>query len=107
MSDAEKEINRKTKLFLGSFGLATAGSFIYAPLSVLCLPAALYILKDVYKGSLTSLFKNKELTIDTLVALLITLFIAKGFYLLCNLYLMLFLLNRKLLFKLKDNLIDN
>lgn len=101
ISDAEKEINRKTKLFLSSFGLATAGSFIYAPLSVLSLPAALYILKDVYKGSFTSLFKNKELTIDTLVSLLMTLFIAKGFYLLCNLYLMLFLLNRKLLFKLK------
>ena len=107
ISDAEKEINRKTKLFLGSFGLATAASFIYSPLSVLSLPAALYILKDVYKGSFTSLFKKKELNIDTLVALLVTLFIAKGYYLLCNLYLVLFLLNRKLLFKLKHHSSNN
>ena len=107
ISAAEKEINQKAKLFFGSFGLAAVGSLIYAPLSILSLPVALYILKDVYKGSINSLFNKRELTVDTLVSVLMTLLIAQGYFLSCNLYLALYLLNRKLMLKLKHHSSNN
>ncbi|MGB1249006.1 MAG: heavy metal translocating P-type ATPase [Candidatus Promineifilaceae bacterium] len=107
ISAAEAELNRKSRLFLTSFGTASVATLISPQLAILGLPACLYILKDVYKGSYEALFKQNELTIDTLVALLVTLFIASGSYLLCNLYLVLFLSNRKLLFKLKNQSSNN
>jgi Cu2+-exporting ATPase len=102
ISEAEREINRKSQLFLVSFGASAVAALIYPPLSVLSLPVALYILKDVYRASYDAVVKRRELTVDTLVSVLMTLFISQGYYLACNLYLVLYLLNRKLMLKLKQ-----
>lgn len=101
MSPEERDLNKKSMLFLTSFGVVATATLMNPVLAILNLPIALYILKDVYIGSYCALAK-KKLNVDTLVAVLNTLLLVKGMYFMCNLYLMLYLLNRKLMLKLKD-----
>ncbi len=102
ISPEEREVNRKGLIFLGTFGTITASAVFMPALAILNLPVALYILKDVYRGSYQSL-KKKQLNVDTLVVVLNTLLLMGGQYFMCNLYLMLYLLNRKLMLKLKHH----
>jgi len=103
ISPEEQEVNRKGLIFLSSFSVVTLLSTSVSPaFLVLNLPVALYILKDVYRDSYQSL-KKRKLNVDTLVALLNTLLLLMGKYLMCNIYLILYLLNRKLMLKLKNN----
>ncbi len=100
ISSEEQAINRKSKLFISSFCMTGIATLINPSLAILNLPMALYILRDVYRGSYKSLIK-KKLNVDTLVATINTILLLKGMYLMNNIYLMLYLLNRKLMLKLK------
>ena len=103
ISPEEREINKKSLIFLSSFAAVTTLSVTVSPaLAILNLPIAVYILKDVYRDSYYSL-KERKLNVDTLVALLNTLLLVMGKYLMCNIYLVLYLLNRKLMLKLKHH----
>ncbi|MGB1012173.1 MAG: HAD-IC family P-type ATPase, partial [Thiolinea sp.] len=102
ISDDEKDLNRKIKIFAVSFSIASAAALVNPMLGLIGMPVTFYIVKDVFAGSYRSL-KKKKLNVDTLVALLMSLMLARGHFLLCNYYLVLYLVNRKLNFKLKHN----
>ncbi len=98
---AERALNRRLPVLGASLGLAMAGGIIYAPLSFLTVPLLLYVLKDVYIGSFDSLFKDSKINVDTLAAILVTAYILKGYILVCHVHASLYMLNRKLLNKVK------
>lgn len=98
---AERALNRRLPILGGSFVLALVGGMIHAPLSFLMLPSLLYVLKDVYVGSFQAVFKDSKINVDTLSAVLITAYILKGYILVCHIHAALYMLNRKLLNKVK------
>ncbi|MEM7537195.1 MAG: heavy metal translocating P-type ATPase, partial [Chloroflexota bacterium] len=108
ISDEERDINQKSKFFLASAGVSALASFaMSASMGFLSLPAILYILQNVYKESYKSLVYEKKLSVHVLVAILISLLVVKGLFLASNFYLALYLLNRKLMLKLKHNSSNN
>ena len=98
---AERSLNRRLPVLGGSFGLAMMGGIIHTSLTVVSLPSLLYVPKDVYVGSFQAIFKDSKINVDTLSAVLITAYLLKGYILVCHVHAFLYLLNRKLLNKVK------
>lgn len=98
---AERALNRRLPILGVSFGLAIVGGMIHTSLSLFTLPLLFYVLKDVYVGSFQAAFKDSKINVDTLSAVLITAYILKGYILVCHIHAFLYMLNRKLLNKVK------
>ncbi len=98
---AERSLNRRLPVLGTSFALALVGGMIHTSLSFLMLPSLLYVLKDVYVGSFQAAFKDSKINVDTLSAVLITAYILKGYIVVCHVHACLYMLNRKLLNKVK------
>jgi Cu2+-exporting ATPase len=103
ISLAEKELNQKAVLFAGSLGTASLAYTLSPPLGLIGLPVTFYILKDVFVGSYQSLTQKKAMNVDTMVAFLSSTLIISGHFMMCNYYLILYLVNRKLMLKLKNS----
>ena len=102
IQEAEQALNRRLAVFGVSFGLASAGALAPMPLlSFLSVPTVLYVLKGVYTDSFQAMVKENKINVDTLSALLVTAYIIKGYFIFCHLHAFLYILNRKLLTKVK------
>lgn len=106
----KKQESRKTlAIFSGSTALSIAG--VYAPtLALLSLPGALYLLRNVYTNTAKNIFKGKFTGVDSFVAFFSTSIILLGHFFILHFYISLYLLNRFLVGKVKNesqkNIID-
>jgi Cu2+-exporting ATPase len=103
-SEEEKEANRDLAISTTSLGLAIAGALFYPPLSLLSVPGWIYISVPVFQDSYQSLLeKGKKVDVHTLVALTVfTCFIGQ-YYVVGNMGIWFYAINKKLLLKVKNH----
>jgi len=108
ISPAEKIVDKKIKIFTGSFIATSFLTFFVNPqLSIVGLPVIFYVLKDAFQDSYKNLVHKRRFSVDIMASLLSSLLIMKGLFWLCYMYLALYLMNRKLMAKLKRNSTNN
>jgi Cu2+-exporting ATPase len=101
MSAAERQYNRDLAIALSALGFSIGGALLTPLLGVLSLPGILYGSRLAFRNSYTALVKERRVTVDLLNAVIITLLLGGGHYLLCNLPIVLTALRRKLVNKIK------
>ena len=103
MSDAERKANQDLIISSVSLSLATLGSLVYRPLSLLSVPGtiwvSLFIFQDLYKYS----FKQRRLHITLIDTIFVIGNIAMGYYFAACLGNWFYSLSRKLLSKTEDH----
>ncbi len=88
LSADERQINRGLYLTASSLGVAVVGSLVFPPLQLLSLPGLLYGSWHVYKAAYASLIEKRTIDNDVLMALVNTVYIGGGFWVLGNLTVM-------------------
>lgn len=105
-----KELKNTLTIFTGSTAIAVTGSLLYPPLAILSIPGALYLLRDVYKNTAKTFFKGKRPGVDFLVGIFTTCMFWQGLYVVGHFYISLYLLNRYLVKRAKQeskkNIVD-
>jgi len=103
-SEEEKEANRDLAISTTSLGLAIAGALFYPPLSLLSVPGWIYVSVPVFQKSYQSLLeKGKKVDVHTLVAITVfTCFIGQ-YYVVGNMGILFYAINKKLLLKVKNH----
>ena len=103
----EKEANRDLAISTASFGIATAGALFYPPLSLLSVPGLIYVSVPIFNKSYQSLRKNKKVDVHTLSAITAIVCLLSGYYAIGNMAAFFYVLNKKLLLKVKRNSQEN
>jgi Cu2+-exporting ATPase len=103
VSQTEKELNRHLAVAVASLGLAAGGALIYPPLSLFSVPGVIYSSHPIFKNGYKSLIEEREVNIDVLNAIIVTMLIGTGHYVLLNFPIVLSALRRKLVAKVKDD----
>jgi Cu2+-exporting ATPase len=106
-NEEEKEANRDLAISTASFGIATAGALLYPPLSLLSVPGLIYVSVPIFKKSYQSLRKDKKVDVHTLSAITAIVCLLSGYYAIGNMAAFFYVLNKKLLLKVKRNSQDN
>ena len=102
ISGAEKKINRHLAISLASLGLATTGSLLYPPLSLLSVPGAVYICIPFFQKAYQSLFKEGRAGVALVDSIAAGGLLAMGYYFAASLAISCVCLSRKLLIKTED-----
>lgn len=102
-SQVEKELNRNLAMALSSMGFAVSGALLYPPLALLSLPGVIVNSRYILSSSYDHLVKQHKVNIDVLNAVIITMFIGTGHYVLANIPFVLTALRRTLVDKVKDD----
>ncbi len=99
---ADKEATQAVTISSISLAFAAAGRWFYSPLNVFSLPGVIYTSRYIFIGSYNSLAKNKEVNIDVLYAILQSLLLLCGYYLIASVTICIYCLNRKMIARIKD-----
>ena len=106
----KRELNKNLTIFAGSSTLAIAGSLFFPPLALLCIPSALYLVKDVYINTARAVVGGGKLNVHHLVAVFMTCMLYQGYFIASHFFISLYLLNRQLVKRAKQvskrNIID-
>ncbi len=97
-----KELDQKVAISAVALGLSTVGTLVYAPFSLLSLPAMLYVFSDFLKNAYGSLVKERKLNMDVLYVIIIPTCTALGYFLTANFQLFLLMYNRKLTSQIRN-----
>lgn len=95
-SKEEKEANRDLIISTTSFGLAIAGVLFYPPLTILSVPGWIYVSVPIFQNSYQS-FKEKKVNVHTLVAITVVTCCVYQYYVIGNLGILFYSINKKLL----------
>ena len=106
-SPTQRKLSQNLAIALGSLGLASAGALLYPPLSVLSWPGFFYITKYNFDDAYEALVERHTVGVDLLSSLVNVLFFISGQYVLCNLSIVTYALNRKLFVEVKENSKNN
>jgi len=102
VSTAEKKGNQNLAVALTSLGLATAGSLIYAPLSMLSILGLIYIsipfIQDVYQ----LIIKERRFSFGVIECIGIFVPFIMGYYVACASFFAVYYLSQKFLLKTQD-----
>ena len=99
---AGKEATRSVVIASISLGLAIAGYMFFAPLVLLSLPGVLYTSRHIGRGASKSL-KERKISVDIIYALLEILLVLGRYWMILNVTLWIYTLNRKMIAKIKDH----
>jgi Cu2+-exporting ATPase len=102
-SEEEKEANRDLAISTTSFGLAMGGALFYPPFSLLSVPGWIYVSVPVFQKSYQSLSNNKKADVHTLSAVTAITCFLSGYYAIGNMAAFFYVLNKKLLLKVKNH----
>ena len=96
-------LNHQLNISLVTTGLAAAGGLFYAPLSWLSIPGIIYTSKDMTYDAYQALVKYKKINIDSLILIGNILLLLGGNFFWCCISILLYVINHKLLYTIKDN----
>ena len=99
----ERQYNRDLAIAVGSLGLAIGGVWLTPLLGFISLPGILYGSRVTFINCYGSLVKERRVKVDVLNAVIITLLLGTGHYVLCNVPIILTALRRKLVNKIKNS----
>ncbi len=106
----QRELKKTLSIFTGSTTIAVTGSVFFPPLSILSVPGAVYLLRDVYKNTAKTLVKGEPIGVDPLMAIFTTCMLYQGHFVISHFFISLYLLNRQLVKRVKQeskrNIID-
>ncbi len=102
-NEEEKEANRDLAISSTSFGLAIAGVLFYPPLTILSVPGWIYVSVPVFQNSYQSLRKDKKVDVNTLLTITVITCFLSQYYVVGNLGIWFYTINKKLLLKVKNN----
>ena len=105
--DAAQKVNRNLTIASVSLALAAVGGLGVPLCSLLSLPGFFYLMKSVLQDSYHSLVRKREVTVDTVSALVKIMLFSMGQIFFSNLSIFLYVFNRKLLSAIKDNTRNN
>ena len=103
VNEAEQTMNRRIGLAFVSLGMAISGSLFFAPLKYLGLPLAFYLTQFLYRESYKDLKKKRRVTVTVLITLTLPLAFIQGYFIACNIAIVLGEVRMKLLAQVKDN----
>jgi cation transport ATPase len=101
-SSAEQAADRLLAFGLSSFGLLTVGRLIFAPLAGVGILITLYLIAEIFRYAITSLWKQRRLTADILDVLLAVGIAASGYFTLAAVGISLMAFTRKLMARTED-----
>ncbi|ETX01314.1 MAG: hypothetical protein ETSY1_07830 [Candidatus Entotheonella factor] len=100
--EIDKTLNRELAIASFSLGLSAMGAWLYPPL-IWCSFLGLFLVgRHVYSSAYTSLAKDHRANGDTVISIVITMFLLQGYYVLSAIPIFYLALNRKLVSKVKD-----
>lgn len=102
-SQTQRKLTQNLAIASSSLGLASMGALFYPPLSVLSWPGFFYISKHGFADAYETLVERHTVGTDLLASVVKILLFVNGHYVLCNLSAVIYTLNRKLLYEIKDN----
>jgi len=103
-SEEEKEANRDLAISSTSLGLAISGALFYPPLSLLSVPGWIYVTVPIFHNSIQSFRKkNRKIDLHLLVAITTIACFLSQYYVLGNMDAFFYILNKKLLLKVKNH----
>ncbi len=103
INDSEQVTDYRLKLTLGSLALTSAGALFYSPLSLLSVPALIYLSIPSFKESYEVIVKEKKTNMAVTNTILATGLLLTGQYLACALAYTFLMLGRQLLVKVEDH----
>lgn len=106
ISDVEQEVNQYLGLSLGSLGFTIAGALFYAPLTLVALPALIYVYIPWFKDACHSLVYEKRLRMIVVDAVLVTGLLAAGMFVSAAVLASWISLSKKLLLKVEDQSLE-
>ncbi|MEZ4868188.1 MAG: heavy metal translocating P-type ATPase [Caldilineaceae bacterium] len=101
-SAAEQRADRLLAFGLSSFGLLTVGRLIFAPLAGVGSLITLYLIAEIFRYAITSLWKQRRLTADILDVLLTVGVTASGYFTIAAIGISLNAFARKLMARTED-----
>ncbi len=106
-NEDEKEVNRDLAISTASFCIATAGALFYPPLSILSVPGRIYLSVPIFQNSYQSFKEEKKINVHTLVTITVISCFLCQYYVIGNLGIWFFYINKKLLLKVKRHSQEN
>ncbi len=107
---ANRNFKRTRSIFIASTSIAILGSLFYPPLALLSLPSALYLTRDVFVNTSKMVTQGKPISVDAMMSIFECSLFYQGYFVACHFFIFLYLLNRHLLNRIKDesskNIID-
>jgi Cu2+-exporting ATPase len=102
-SEVEKKINEDFMVASTALGLATAGSLLYSPLSLLSVPGTAWICLVIFRDAYQSLFKEGRIGMSVLDTIFMTGTIVTAHYFAASAGIWAYAFSRKLLSKTEDH----
>ncbi len=100
---SEIELRRKFVISGASLVLSAIGDLYFPVLSLITLPGIIYIFKEVFESSYHSITKEKRVNVDTMIGVLAIILVFRGYFFLCQLNLFMYVCNRILVSKIKQD----
>ncbi|HIE01282.1 MAG TPA: heavy metal translocating P-type ATPase [Thiotrichaceae bacterium] len=102
MSEAEKKTHEDFIAASTALGLATGGTLLYSPLSLLSVPFTIWVCIAIFRDAYQSLFKKNRVGMSVLDTIFMTGTIGTGHYFAASVGVWAYAMSRKLLLKTED-----
>ncbi|WP_143309304.1 hypothetical protein [Candidatus Entotheonella palauensis] len=80
--EIDKTLNRELAIASLSLGLSAMGAWLYPPLILCSFIGLILVGRHVYSSAYTSLTKDQRANGDTVISIVITMFLLQGYYVL-------------------------
>ncbi|MEM7531806.1 MAG: heavy metal translocating P-type ATPase [Chloroflexota bacterium] len=100
-SDVERAIDYKLFLYVVSLVASLVGLLFNPALLMLSLPIILYVSKDIVLSAYEGLVEERRINVDALAVILLGAMLYQGYFVVANVHIFIYLINRKLLSRTK------
>ncbi|MFN8488407.1 MAG: heavy metal translocating P-type ATPase [Caldilineaceae bacterium] len=103
LSETEKSVNRRMAAAACVAGTAALAQWLFPPLLLVSIAAALYAFGYIYTRAIRSLIRKRRVSIDLLSAIYFTGIFLTGYYIFVGIALMLYLLGYKVMSQMENS----
>ena len=106
-NEHEQEMNRLIALSGLTMGLATVGSYLFAPLVVPAMALGIYLMLPLYQMTFNNLFQERKIKLDLLASLYLTGFWLAGYTIFAGFALGLYFVGMKVVYQMEGRSREN